>query len=64
MLGGAFNHPPDGAVLLFKGTSPEAAERFAAQDPYVLNGLVKHWRVREWTTVLGRDAEVQLPNTL
>jgi uncharacterized protein YciI len=64
VLGGAFNNPPDGAVLLFKATSPEVAERFAKNDPYVLNGLVKQWRVREWTTVLGPAAEVQLPDTL
>lgn len=61
VLGGALANPPDGAVLLFRGTSPEAAERFATTDPYVLNGLVKKWHVREWTTVLGPDAEVPLP---
>jgi uncharacterized protein YciI len=61
VLGGALANPPDGAVLLFRGSSPEAAERFAKNDPYVLNGLVKNWRVREWTTVLGPDAEVPLP---
>jgi uncharacterized protein YciI len=43
-------------VLLFKGDSPAAAESFAATDPYVLNGLVKRWRVREWTTVVGEAA--------
>jgi uncharacterized protein YciI len=64
VLAGAFNNPPDGAALLFKGSSPEVAERFAENDPYVINGLVKKWRVREWTTVVGRDAEVQLPDTL
>ena len=48
----------------FKGSSPEVAERFAEKDPYVINGLVKKWRVREWTTVVGRDAEVQLPDKL
>lgn len=25
-------------------------------DPYVTNGLVSKWRVREWTTVVGEDA--------
>lgn len=25
-------------------------------DPYVRNGLVKTWRVREWTTVVGEGA--------
>lgn len=56
VLGGALANPVDGAVLLFKGDSPEVAERFAKADPYVANGLVKRWYVREWTTVAGRDA--------
>jgi hypothetical protein len=64
VLGGALANPPDGAVLLFRGSSPAAAEQFAKGDPYVLNGLVKTWRVREWTTVLGPAAEVPLPNPL
>ena len=62
VLGGALANPPDGAVLLFRGESPDAARAFAETDPYVLNGLVTKWRVREWTTVVGRDAEVPLPD--
>jgi uncharacterized protein YciI len=46
----------DGAVLLFRGDSPAVAEDFARVDPYVTNGLVRKWRVREWTTVAGREA--------
>ena len=61
VLGGALANPPDTAVLLFRGDSPRVAEAFAQSDPYVLNGLVTQWRVREWTTVVGRDAEVPLP---
>jgi uncharacterized protein YciI len=61
VLGGALANPVDGAVLLFRGESPAAAEAFAAADPYVQNGLVTQWRVREWTTVVGRDAELKLP---
>jgi uncharacterized protein YciI len=61
ILGGAFANPADGAVLLFRGTSPVSAEQFAKTDPYVTNGLVKAWRVREWTTVIGDAAEVHLP---
>lgn len=57
VLGGALASPADGAVLLFKGTSPAAAEAFAQADPYVVNGLVTRWRVREWTTVVGELAE-------
>ena len=53
VLGGAFADPADGAMLVFKGDSPAAAERFAAADPYVKNGLVQEWRVRKWTTVVG-----------
>ena len=64
VLGGALANPADGVVLLFKGDSPKAAEAFAEADPYVKNGLVTHWRVREWTTVVGRDAQVTLPANL
>ena len=53
VLGGALADPVDGAVLLFRGESPAAAEAFAAADPYVVHGLVTRWRVRAWTTVVG-----------
>lgn len=56
ILGGALADPIDGAVLLFRGSSPAVAEAFAAADPYVREGLVTRWRVREWTTVIGADA--------
>jgi uncharacterized protein YciI len=61
VLGGALANPPDGAVLLFRGDSPAGAEAFATSDPYVINGLVTRWRVREWTTVVGPGAEAPLP---
>jgi uncharacterized protein YciI len=61
VLGGALANPVDGAVLLFQGDSPAAAEAFAAADPYVRNGLVTRWRVREWTTVVGDAASTPLP---
>jgi uncharacterized protein YciI len=56
VLAGALAEPADCAVLLFSGDSPEPAERFAAADPYVTNGLVTSYRVRPWTTVVGIDA--------
>ena len=56
VLGGALADPVDGAVLLFRGESKTVAEEFARTDPYVLNGLVRSWRVREWTTVAGESA--------
>jgi uncharacterized protein YciI len=60
VLGGALADPADTAVLLFRGASPAAAEAFARVDPYVLNGLVRRWQVRPWTTVVGREAESSL----
>jgi uncharacterized protein YciI len=60
MLGGALAEPADMAVLLFLGDSPAAAERFAADDPYVRHGLVRRWRVRPWITVAGPLAATPL----
>ena len=56
VLGGALQDPADRAVLLFEGDTPEAAETFAKNDPYVKNGLVEKWEVRPWMTVVGNDA--------
>lgn len=53
LLAGAFADPADGAALVFKSDDQSAAERFAASDPYVTEGLVKNWRVRKWTVVIG-----------
>ena len=56
VLGGALADPVDTAVLMFKGDSPRVAEAFAESDPYVINGLIKRWYVRPWTTVVGETA--------
>jgi hypothetical protein len=64
VLGGALANPADGAVLLFRGDSPEVAEKFARVDPYVTSGIAKRWYVREWTTVAGEDSATPIkPNT-
>ena len=55
LLGGALAGA-DEAMLLFAGEEAGAAEAFAETDPYVLNGLVTQWRVREWITVVGEGA--------
>ena len=60
VLGGALGEPVDQSVLLFSGDSPAVAEAFAKADPYVTNGIVTKWRVRPWTTVVGRDAAVKV----
>ena len=61
VIAGALADPADGAVLVFRGPTPEAAERFAKADPYVLNGLVTTWRVRHWMTVIGDGARMPTP---
>ena len=43
---GPFANPMEGAMSIF--TAREEAENFAAGDPFVLNGVVKNWIVREW----------------
>jgi uncharacterized protein YciI len=56
VLAGALTDPADAGVLLFKAASPDTVSEFARHDPYVINGLVTSFRVREWTTVVGTDA--------
>lgn len=40
----------DGAMGVF--TTREAAEDFAKDDPFVTNGVVTSWRVRDWMEIL------------
>jgi uncharacterized protein YciI len=63
LLGGALADPIDSGLLLFAAESPAAVEAFARADPYVINGLVRSWRVREWLTVVGAAAASPLPAT-
>ena len=53
VLGGAFEDPVDGAVLVFRVDQPARVEDFVRNDPYVAAGLVENWRVRPWTVVVG-----------
>jgi uncharacterized protein YciI len=53
VLGGAFSDPVDGAALVFKVDSRATVDEFVAKDPYVVDGLVTGWRIREWTVVVG-----------
>jgi uncharacterized protein YciI len=55
VMAGALDEPPDSALLIFRGDGPEAAEAFAANDPYVKNGLIARWQVRPWTVVFGGE---------
>lgn len=50
MIGTFSNMQNEGAMGIF--TTREAAEEFAKGDPFVLNGVVERWYIREWNEVL------------
>ena len=54
-LGGALAEPADRAFLVFRVAEASEIEAFVAADPYVREGLVRAWRVRPWTVVVGAD---------
>ena len=43
-------------MLWFAATDAHVVEEFARNDPYVIHGLVRAWKVRPWTTVIGAQA--------
>lgn len=51
---GPFANAREGALGIF--TTREAAEHFAAADPFVLNGVVDRWYVREWMEAIVAEA--------
>jgi uncharacterized protein YciI len=55
LLAGAFADPVDQALLVFRASDRSVAEAFARRDPYVANGLVTRWEVRDWTVAVGNQ---------
>jgi uncharacterized protein len=55
LLAGALDDPPDRALIVFRADDKSVPESFAREDPYVVNGLVKHWAVRSWNVVVGNQ---------
>ena len=53
LMVGTFADPQtDGSMTIF--TSREAAEEFLTEDPFIVNGVVRAWRILEWNEVYGR----------
>jgi uncharacterized protein YciI len=53
LMAGAFRDNPAGRLnTMGVLTSHEAAEEFAKGDPFVLNGKVIRWYIREWNNML------------
>jgi uncharacterized protein len=61
ILAGALSDPVDQALLIFHPPDRSGAEAFARDDPYVVNGLVTHREVRDWTVVVGNRPIAQSP---
>jgi uncharacterized protein YciI len=53
VLAGAYDDPPDGAALVFRADDDSVVMDFVAHDPYVREGLVKKWVIRQWAVVIG-----------
>lgn len=54
IAGGAILPEVDRGVLVLKAESKATVEDFAKSDPYVKNGLVKNYTVKEWAVVVGK----------
>jgi uncharacterized protein YciI len=49
VIAGAVGDPPHTGMLVFRDVA--SAQSFAADDPYVLAGLVTRWTVEPWNVV-------------
>ena len=50
MIGTFADVQQHGSMAIF--ATREAAEEFARSDPFVLEGVVRRWEVRDWNEVL------------
>jgi uncharacterized protein len=50
MIGTFADPQTQGSMSIF--TSREAAEEFVAGDPFVLEGVVRSWEIRQWNEAL------------
>jgi uncharacterized protein len=51
LMVGTFGDPQaQGSMSVF--ASREAAQEFAEGDPFVVNGVVRRWEIRDWDEVL------------
>jgi uncharacterized protein YciI len=54
LMVGTFGDPvTEGSMAIFPTRA--AAESFVAEDPFVVNGVVKSYQIREWNEVLTGD---------
>jgi uncharacterized protein YciI len=53
MIGTFADPQQDGSMAVF--ASRQAAEEFISGDPFVLNGVVSGWTIKEWNEVLVKE---------
>jgi hypothetical protein len=53
LMVGPFTDEPAGALAVF--STRQAAEDFVRVDPFVTNGIVVSWHIREWNEVLAAN---------
>ncbi|CAL1142889.1 unnamed protein product [Cladocopium goreaui] len=52
LLGGAMD-PPEGALIVLRGIEREKLDAYVKEDPYVVNGLVPSYDIKDWNVVVG-----------
>ncbi|HCY77465.1 MAG TPA: hypothetical protein DHV28_16235 [Ignavibacteriales bacterium] len=55
LLGGALTDPTDEALLVFYVNDKYVIEDFVSKDPYIKNGFILKWEIREWNVVIGKN---------
>ncbi|CAF0761595.1 unnamed protein product [Rotaria sordida] len=53
VLGGAFDNPPAGGLIILRNLSIDDIEQIAQQDPYVTNGIVTKYTIKPYMAVVG-----------
>lgn len=52
LMVGTFGDPQaEGSMAIFR--TRKGAEEFVSGDPFVLNGVVKSWEIRQWNQTIG-----------
>jgi uncharacterized protein len=59
MIGPFANAQDDGTMAIF--TTRQAAEEFVRGDPFVLNGVVRKWIIRDWIEAIVPEVPAELP---
>ena len=50
LMVGTWANPQEGSMGIF--TSKAEAEAFVRDDPFILNGVMKRWEIKEWNETL------------